>query len=65
MRKLFDRLGLRERFTEDAVTDWRERGQIETKGSGVSFLSEPNIYTVIGLHGSDTAYRTGAARQHR
>lgn len=57
VRKLFDRLGLGERFTESAVTDWRERGQIETKGSGVTFLSEPKIYTVVGLHGSDTAYR--------
>ncbi|WP_426421916.1 FAD/NAD(P)-binding protein [Bradyrhizobium genosp. A] len=57
VRKLFDRLGLGERFTEGAVTDWKERGQIETKGSGVTFLSEPKIYTVVGLHGSDTAYR--------
>ena len=57
VRKLFDRLGLGERFTEGAVTDWKERGQIETKGSGVTFLSEPKVYTVVGLHGSDTAYR--------
>ncbi|MDA9506804.1 hypothetical protein XI09_19665 [Bradyrhizobium sp. CCBAU 11386] len=57
VRKLFDRLGLGTRFTEGAVTDWRERGQIESKGSGVTFLSEPKIYTVVGLHGSDTAYR--------
>jgi uncharacterized NAD(P)/FAD-binding protein YdhS len=57
VRKLFDRLGLGARFTESAVTDWKERGQIESKGSGVTFLSEPKIYTVVGLHGSDTAYR--------
>ncbi|UWU96180.1 sulfotransferase family protein [Bradyrhizobium sp. CB1015] len=57
VRKLFDRLGLGLRYTESAVTDWRERGQIESKGSGVTFLSEPNVYTVVGLHGSDTAYR--------
>jgi hypothetical protein len=57
VRKLFDRLGLGARFTEGAVTDWKERGQIETKGSGVTFLSEPKVYTVVGLHGSDTAYR--------
>jgi hypothetical protein len=57
VRKLFDRLGLGARFTESAVTDWNERGQIESKGSGVTFLSEPKIYTVVGLHGSDTAYR--------
>jgi len=23
----------------------------------VTFLSEPKVYTVVGLHGSDTAYR--------
>nr|WP_247496273.1 sulfotransferase family protein [Bradyrhizobium sp. 149] len=57
VRKLFDRLGLGARFSESAVTDWKERGQIESKGSGVTFLSEPKIYTVVGLHGSDTAYR--------
>ncbi|MBR0949813.1 FAD/NAD(P)-binding protein [Bradyrhizobium canariense] len=57
VRKLFDRLGLGGRFTEGAVTDWKERGQIESKGSGVTFLSEPKVYTVVGLHGSDTAYR--------
>jgi hypothetical protein len=57
VRKLFDRLGLGARFTESAVTDWNERGQIESKGSGVTFLREPKIYTVVGLHGSDTAYR--------
>jgi hypothetical protein len=57
VRKLFDRLGLGARFTESAVTDWKERGQIESKGSGVTFLSEPKVYTVVGLHGSDTAYR--------
>lgn len=57
VRKLFDRLGLGARFTESAVTDWNERGHIESKSSGVTFLSEPKIYTVTGLHGSDTAYR--------
>lgn len=57
VRKLFDRLGLGARFTEGAVTDWKERGQIESNGSGVTFLSEPKVYTVVGLHGSDTAYR--------
>jgi len=57
VRRLFDRLGLGARFTESAVTDWRERGQIESKSSGITFLSEPKVYTVTGIHGSDTAYR--------
>jgi uncharacterized NAD(P)/FAD-binding protein YdhS len=57
IRKLFDRLGLGARYTESAVTDWKERGQIESKSSGITFLSEPRVYTVTGIHGSDTAYR--------
>ena len=57
VRILFDRLGLSAHFTEGAVTDWKERGQIESKSSGITFLSEPAVYTVSGIHGSDTAYR--------
>jgi hypothetical protein len=57
VRTLFDRLGLAARFTEDAVTDWKERGRIESEDSGITFLSEPPVYTVSGIHGSDTAYR--------
>ena len=57
VRVLFDRLGLAARYTESAVTDWKERGQLESKSSGITFLSEPAVYTVPGVHGSDTAYR--------
>jgi len=57
VKTLFDRLGLSSRFAESAVTDWKERGQIESKSSGITFLSEPKVYTVSGIHGSDTAYR--------
>jgi hypothetical protein len=57
VRMLFDRLGLAARYTESAVTDWKERGQLESKSSGITFLSEPSVYTVPGVHGSDTAYR--------
>jgi hypothetical protein len=39
------------------VTDWKERGQLESKSSGITFLSEPTVHTVPGVHGSDTAYR--------
>jgi hypothetical protein len=48
---------LSDRFAESAVTDWKERGQIASKSSGITFLSEPKVYTVSGIHGSDTAYR--------
>ena len=57
VRTLFDRLGLASRFAECAVTDWKERGQLESKDSGITFLSEPPIYTVSGIHGSDTGYK--------
>ena len=62
VRTLFDRLGLAARFTESAVTDWKERGQLESKSSGITFLSEPKVYTVSGIHGSDTAYRYRARK---
>ena len=62
VRTLFDRLGLAARFTESAVTDWKERGQMESKSSGITFLSEPKVYTVSGIHGSDTAYRYRARK---
>jgi uncharacterized NAD(P)/FAD-binding protein YdhS len=62
VRILFDRLGLAARYTESAVTGWKERGQLESKSSGITFLSEPTVYTVPGLHGSDTAYRYRARK---
>jgi hypothetical protein len=62
VKTLFDRLGLASRFAESAVTDWKERGQIESKNSGITFLSEPPVYTVSGIHGSDTAYRYRARK---
>jgi hypothetical protein len=62
VKTLFDRLGLASRFAESAVTDWKERGQIESKNSGITFLSEPPVYAVSGIHGSDTAYRYRARK---
>lgn len=62
VRILFDRLGLATRYTESAVTDWKERGQLESNSSGITFLSEPAVYTVPGVHGSDTAYRYRARK---
>jgi hypothetical protein len=57
IRILFDRLGLADRFTADAVTKWNEMGQLESKSARITFVKEPTVYTVPGLHGSDTAYR--------
>lgn len=57
VRTLFERLGLTHRFAESAVTEWNERGKIESTSSGITFMSEPPVYTVKGIHGSDTAYR--------
>jgi hypothetical protein len=57
VRVLFDRLGLSSRFADDAVTDWRETGQLHSEGSRIIFPDEPALYKPAGLHGSDTAYR--------
>jgi len=57
VRVLFDRLGLSDRFADDAVTDWRETGQLHSEGSRIIFPKEPAFYTPAGIHGSDTAYR--------
>jgi hypothetical protein len=57
VRKLFTRLGLAHRFTENAVTEWNEMGKLESKSARITFVSEPTVYTVPGLHGEDTAYR--------
>ncbi|UZE51673.1 sulfotransferase family protein [Rhodopseudomonas sp. P2A-2r] len=57
IRALFTRLGLAHRFTEDAVTEWNEMGRLESKDARITFVKEPTVYTVPGLHGEDTAYR--------
>jgi hypothetical protein len=57
IRILFERLGLAHRFTEDAVTEWNEMGQLESKSARITFIKEPSVWTLPGLHGSDTAYR--------
>jgi hypothetical protein len=59
---LFDRLGLANRFTESAVTDWNERGQLESKSSGITFITQPAIYMVPGIHGSGTTYQYRARK---
>lgn len=55
-RFLFRRLGLANRFTSAAVTDWRERGNLESADCGIIYPDEPDVYQVPGLHGTDTAY---------
>jgi hypothetical protein len=57
IRILFDRLGLAHRFTEDAVTEWNEMGKLESESARITFVKEPTVWTMPGLHGSDTAYR--------
>jgi hypothetical protein len=59
---LFDRLGLASRFTEDAVTDWRETGQLQSESSRIIFPAEEACFITPGVHGSDTAYRYHARR---
>ncbi|MGA7806748.1 sulfotransferase family protein [Bradyrhizobium sp.] len=62
VRILFDRIGLAARFSESAILDWNERGQLESKSSGITFITQPSVYMVPGVHGSDTAYRYRARR---
>jgi hypothetical protein len=57
IRILFERLGLAHRFTETAVTEWNEMGKLESKDARITFVKEPSVWTLPGLHGSDTAYR--------
>jgi hypothetical protein len=57
VQSLFERLGLANRFTERAVTEWNERGKLESKNSGITFVAQPAVYMVPGMHGSDVAYR--------
>lgn len=70
-RALFARLGLADRFTARAVTDWGEMGQLGSERSHIIHPREPAVYFVPNLHASDTAYRhrdrgTGAVgEQHR
>jgi hypothetical protein len=56
-RALFRRLGIAHRFAESAVTDWAERGQLESENSPIIHPREPAVYFVPGLHASHTAYR--------
>ncbi|QQO18830.1 sulfotransferase family protein [Bradyrhizobium diazoefficiens] len=56
-RILFDRLGLSSSFTENAVTSWRESGDVQANNARVIFPSEATIYKVPNLHTSDSAYR--------
>jgi hypothetical protein len=57
VRVLFDRLGLASHFTDDAVTDWGETGQLQTESSRIIFPTEEACFITPGVHGSDTAYR--------
>ena len=57
IQALFDRLGLAQRFTATAVTEWNEKGQLESGNAPIIFPDKPAVYDVPGLHGSDTAYR--------
>ncbi|MDR3438449.1 sulfotransferase family protein [Telmatospirillum sp.] len=54
---LFRRLGLAQRFHEDAVTNWKGLGDLDSDDAKVIYPDEPAAYSVPGLHGADTAYR--------
>jgi hypothetical protein len=57
-RALFNRLGLSRFFSDRAVTNWGERGQLDSLASHrIIYPSQPAIYDLPGLHGSDSGYR--------
>jgi hypothetical protein len=57
VRSLFRRIGLASLFSEAAVTDWCEMGQLESEKARIIYPKEPEVYAVPGLHGADTGYR--------
>jgi hypothetical protein len=62
-RALFRRLGLSDRLTDMAVTEWNEKGQLESDQAKIIFPEEPDIYTVPGLHGASSDYSFRARRK--
>ncbi len=57
-RALFTRLGLAQIFSNRAVTDWGDRGQLDSSASHqIIYPPQPAIYDLPGLHGSDSGYR--------
>ncbi len=57
VRSLFNRIGLARLFSDAAVTDWCEMGQLESETARIIYPDEPAVYAVPGLHGSDTGYK--------
>ena len=57
-RALFSRLGLAEVFSDRVVTDWGDRGDLDTASAHqIIYPTQPSVYDLPGLHGSDTGYR--------
>jgi hypothetical protein len=57
-RALFGRLGLSGLFSDRAVTDWGEHGQLDGSATHqIIYPPQPAIYDLPGLHGSDCGYR--------
>jgi hypothetical protein len=57
-RALFNRLGLSRVFSDAAVTNWGERGHLDSSTSHqIIYPPQPVIYDLPGLHGSDSGYR--------
>ncbi|WP_247894574.1 sulfotransferase family protein [Azospirillum sp. B510] len=54
---LFRHLGLGDRFTATAVTDWRTIDALDGETSQVIFPDEPDVYHVPGLHKTEPEYR--------
>lgn len=54
---LFGHLGLSDRFSPQAVTDWGTVEAFDTDQSSLIFTKEPDVYFVPGIHRAGSGYR--------
>jgi hypothetical protein len=55
--RLFDRLGIADRYSDRILTGWGEAGDLNSDHAMVRYPVEPGPYVVPGLHGSADEYR--------
>jgi hypothetical protein len=55
--RLFDRLGIADRFRPGILTDWGKAGDLNSEHALVRYPDEPEAYLVPGIHGNEQDYR--------
>ncbi|WP_433261022.1 hypothetical protein ACQPZF_25705 [Actinosynnema sp. CS-041913] len=56
VRRLFERLGVADRYEDTVVTGWGSRGDLNSEAATVIYPDEPEPYHVPGLHSSGDGY---------